>query len=73
LDGDIVLYKTAIAILKLKQEELLERDLEGILKIIGNLHEFIVDEEMLTEEIYRVSIPTWVTEEFDKLTYEYTP
>lgn len=28
-----------IAILKLKQDELLERDLEGILKIIGNLHE----------------------------------
>ena len=25
-----------VAILKLKQEELLERDLEGILKIIGN-------------------------------------
>jgi hypothetical protein len=33
----------------------------------------MVDEDLLAEEIYRVGVPSWVYEEFEKFTYEYTP
>jgi hypothetical protein len=53
LDGDIILYKAAVgiecyidnnliwfvAILKLKSDEILTKDLEGILKVLNNLNE----------------------------------
>ncbi len=41
LDGDIILYKAAVAILKIKWEDLDGKDLEGILKVLSNLSDVI--------------------------------
>jgi len=33
----------------------------------------IIDEDVLAEEIYKVEVPEWVLEEFEKFSYEFTP
>jgi len=73
LDGDIILYKAAVAILKIKWDVLQGQDLEGILKVLSNLSDVIIDEDVLAEEIYKVEVPEWVLEEFDKFSYEFAP
>jgi len=73
LDGDIILYKAAVAVLKLKWEDLQGKDLEGILKVLSHLSEFVIEEDILAEEIYKVEVPEWVLEEFEKFNYEFTP
>jgi len=73
IDGDMILYKTAIAIIKLNKDELMKEDLVGIKKVFKKLDETIMDEDMLTDEIYKVDIPDWIVEEFEKFNYEFAP
>jgi hypothetical protein len=33
----------------------------------------MIDEDLLSEEIYKVEVPDWVVEEFEKFSYEFAP
>ena len=73
LDGDIILYRTAVAILTILNPILIKRSFEGIILILKDLPKYIKDEELLVKHIYAVQFPQWVLEELPKLINEYVP
>lgn len=62
-EGIHTLYKTAIAILQLLEEELLESDFDEIMQILRNTQKSITDEDQFVELITQAKIPEWLAEE----------
>lgn len=63
-----MLYKTAIAILKILEEDLLDGDFEEIMKILKSTQEHVTNEEELVRLImYEVQIPPWIESELPRL------
>lgn len=62
-----MLYKTAVAILIILQDELLESDFGDIMNILKNTSKHITDEDKLVEVIRQVQIPDWIADELPKL------
>jgi hypothetical protein len=87
LDGIFVLYQTAIgknslgapivkinfnlAILRILEKHLIQEELEGIMKILKNIADYVSDEEELVTFIFDVSFPKWVYDEIPKLETEF--
>lgn len=60
LDGFPLLFKTALAILKIVEKKIIYQELEDVFKILKNLHEYIVDGDVLVNRISKIEIPDWV-------------
>lgn len=71
LDGIVVLYQTAIAILRCIEKKLLECDFEEIMKVMKNVSDYVTDEEELVTYIFDVNFPKWVYDEIPKLETEF--
>lgn len=73
LDGDIMLFKISVALLKHVQNDIKQCSMETIMLSLRGMLKNINDEELLVEEIYSVKIPEWVMEELPRLMQEFVP
>jgi hypothetical protein len=60
IDGFPLLFKTALAILKIVNERLLGSDISEIMNTLKNTQNIILDENHLLKVISEVSLPEWV-------------
>lgn len=68
--GPIVLYQTGIALLKILNESMIHEDLAGIMGIISQINDYIVDGDYLIETINSIRIPQWIEQEIEYMTQE---
>ena len=67
LEGFILLYRTALAVLKLLTYMLLQEDITGIMQLLSNLSGVITDADVLVEAIGETEVPGWVMKELELL------
>ena len=67
LEGFILLYRTALALLKLLTYMLLPEDITGIMRLLSNLAGVITDADVLAEAIAETEVPEWVAKELELL------
>jgi hypothetical protein len=53
------------------EKHLIYEELEGIMKILKNIADYVSDEEELVTFIFDVSFPKWVYDEIPKLETEF--
>ena len=73
LDGDIMILKIPVALLKLIEKDVLQCSMDTILMTIKGMTQNIKDDEALIKEIYSVKIPEWVLTELPILMQEFVP
>jgi hypothetical protein len=73
IDGVIVLFQTAIAILRMLESQMLDAEFEDILPMLSKVHEHITeeDEDEFIKSMYQVSFPKWVYDEIPILDAEF--
>jgi len=62
LEGFQVVFKTALAILKILEPKILYADLETTMKTLKDCPNLILEEKELVENILKISLPDWVVE-----------
>jgi hypothetical protein len=67
LEGFLLLYRTALAVLKLLTYMLLQEDITGIMQLLSNLSGVITDADVLVEAIGETEVPGWVVKELELL------
>ena len=67
LEGFLLLYRTALAVLKLLTYMLLPEDITGIMQLLSNLSSVITDADVLVEAIGETEVPGWVVKEMELL------
>lgn len=60
-----------LAILRILEKHLIGEELEGIMRILKNMADYVTDEEELVTFIFDVSFPKWVYDEIPKLETEF--
>lgn len=74
LDGVQIIYKTAIAILSTLEEELLESDFEGIMRILRDTSNLITDEDdFILNGVLKITLPQWIDLELPLLEKDQLP
>jgi hypothetical protein len=73
IDGVIVLFQSAIAILRMLESQMLDAEFEDILPMLSKVHEHITeeDEDEFIKNMYQVSFPKWVYDEIPILEAEF--
>ena len=73
LDGIFVLFQTAIAILRMLEDKMIDGEFDEILPILQNVSQYITedDEDDFVRLMYDVSFPKWVYEEIPLLESEF--
>ena len=73
LDGIFVLFQTAIAILRMLEDKMIDGEFDEILPILQNVSQHITedDEDEFVKLMYDVSFPKWVYEEIPLLESEF--
>ena len=67
LDGFPLLFKTALAILKIIKDKILYSDISEIMNTLKSTQTLITDENQLMKMIDEVKLPEWVYEELKDL------
>eukprot|EP00352_Strombidinopsis_acuminata_P005412 CAMPEP_0176357508 /NCGR_PEP_ID=MMETSP0126-20121128/14821_1 /TAXON_ID=141414 ORGANISM="Strombidinopsis acuminatum, Strain SPMC142" /NCGR_SAMPLE_ID=MMETSP0126 /ASSEMBLY_ACC=CAM_ASM_000229 /LENGTH=170 /DNA_ID=CAMNT_0017711141 /DNA_START=990 /DNA_END=1502 /DNA_ORIENTATION=+ len=69
LDGIFILFQTSIAILRILEKHLIDREFEEMMQVLQKVPEYITDddEELLVEYMFDVRFPKWVYEEIPLL------
>ncbi len=73
LDGDIILFQVAVALLKLISKEVQQCSMDIILQSLRSIVRNINDEDLIVRETYNVKLPEWVRTEVSSLTQEFVP
>jgi len=73
LDGDIMILKIAVALLKLIEKDVLNCSMDTILLTLKGMMQGIKDENNLVKLIYSIKLPEWVTTELPRLMQEFIP
>jgi TBC1 domain family member 14 len=63
IDGFPLLFKTALAILKIVKDKILYSDISEVMNTLKNTQSLILDDSMLLKAIDGVNLPEWVYEE----------
>jgi len=73
IDGVIVLFQTAIAILRTLEKEMLDAEFEDILPMLSKVNDYLLeeDEDDFIKSMYQVSFPKWVYDEIPILEAEF--
>ena len=73
LDGIFVLFKTAIAILYMLEEQMIDGEMDEILPVLQHVSEYIKedDEDEFVRTMNQVSFPNWVFQEIPLLESEF--
>lgn len=67
IDGFPLLFKTALAILKILKDQLLYSDISEVMGTLKGTQNIILDENKLLKEIDTIKLPEWVYEELRDL------
>lgn len=67
VEGPIVLYKAALAILSALKPELLAKDMSQILVLLRQVGNKITDEDAIIKQIRKVKVASWIQTEINKL------
>lgn len=70
IDGFPLLFRVALAILKILKKEILDADLSEVMNTLKNTQNIITDEAELMRVIGEVELPEWVYEELKDLQVE---
>jgi TBC1 domain family member 14 len=73
LEGEIVLFRVAVALLKMIEADILHGTFEDIINAIKSVGTKVKESESLIKEIYNIEIPQWVIEEVPKIINECIP
>ncbi|OMJ70168.1 hypothetical protein SteCoe_31926 [Stentor coeruleus] len=68
--GPLVLYKTGVAILKIIFYEILNEELEGIMRMLGQVGNYCDNGDILVDMIESIRIPEWVVLEIASMASE---
>lgn len=68
--GPLVLYKAGVAILKIIFYEILNEELEGIMKLLGNVGNYCENGDTLVDMIESIRIPEWIVLEIASMAGE---
>ena len=73
LDGIFVLFQTAIAILRMLEDKMIDGEFDEILPVLQNVSQYITedDEDEFVKLMYDVSFPKWVYDEIPLLESEF--
>lgn len=67
IDGFPLLFKTALAILKIIKDKIIYSNIEDVMNTLKSTQSTILDEELLIKTIEEVKLPDWVYEELKDL------
>lgn len=70
IDGFPLLFRTALAILKILKDKILYSDISEVMNTLKNTQNIITDEAELMKVITEVELPKWVYEELQDLQVE---
>jgi len=73
LEGDIMILRIAVALLKLIEKDVSQCSMDTILLTIKRLNQTLKDDNALVKLIYTIEIPEWVTIELPRLMQEFVP
>jgi hypothetical protein len=67
IDGFPLLFKWALAILKIVQDKILYSDISEVMNTLKNTQNIILDDSVLLKAIDQVKLPEWVYQELKDL------
>ncbi len=73
LEGDLMIFRVAIAMLKMIEKDVMQCSMDTILMSLKGMAKKIVDDKNFVNAIYSVKIPDWVIEEVSRLMQEFVP
>ena len=73
LEGDLMVMKISVALLKFIEKDVNECSMDTILIAIKRLSQTLKDDNALVKLIYTVNIPEWVVIEIPRLMQEFVP